>query len=76
MRTTIHPEDCMDKSTGRFGKDHLSKLEHVQLFLTISTPTRGDLLLKLVSPSGTTSKLLSMRPEDNAESSSRYAALY
>ena len=62
----------MDKSTGRWGTDHLKKLEHVQLFLTMSTPTRGDIVLKLTSPSKTTSKLLSMRPEDNADSSPRY----
>ena len=64
MMTTVYPEDCSDKNTGMWGEDHLNKLEHVQLYITMTTPTRGDILLKLTSPSGTTSKLLSVRPED------------
>ena len=35
-----------------------------QLVLSMKTAVRGDIVLKLTSPSGTTSKLLSMRPED------------
>ncbi|KAL5259763.1 hypothetical protein ACHWQZ_G010012 [Mnemiopsis leidyi] len=74
MRTTIYPEDCIDKATNRSGKDHLSKLEHVQLYITMHTPTRGDIVLKLTSPSGTTSKLLSMRPEDSPDMSRGHSA--
>ena len=49
------------------GLEHLNKLEHVQLFITMTTAVRGDIMLKLTSPSGTTSKLLSMRPEDSEQ---------
>ena len=66
LRLTIYPKYC--RGSGVFG-DYLEKLEHVQLFLTISTPrTRGDVVVRLTSPSGTTSNLLSKRPYDRGGS--------
>ena len=69
LKLPVHPKHCTDKSGGRPGKGHLKKLEHVQLYLTMSTPrTRGDVVVKLTSPSGTTSNLLSKRPKDRGGS--------
>eukprot|EP00096_Caligus_rogercresseyi_P009027 TRINITY_DN2992_c0_g1_i2.p1 TRINITY_DN2992_c0_g1~~TRINITY_DN2992_c0_g1_i2.p1 ORF type:complete len:831 (-),score=194.74 TRINITY_DN2992_c0_g1_i2:755-3247(-) len=39
-------------------------MEHVQVHVTISSPRRGDIIIYVVSPSGTRSKLLARRPKD------------
>lgn len=48
-------------------KDDISKLEHVQLVLSVSYRRRGDMVIDLVSPQGTTSRLLAKRPFDNSD---------
>lgn len=47
-------------------KDDISKLEHVQLVLSVSYRRRGDMVIDLVSPQGTTSRLLAKRPFDSS----------
>ena len=42
-------------------------LEHVVTSVTIDHPTRGDLEIMLVSPSGTKTRLLSPRPNDTSD---------
>lgn len=44
----------------------IAKLEHVQLILSVKYRRRGDMVVDLTSPQGTTSRLLSRRPEDDA----------
>jgi len=64
MSSVIKPHQCANPAMGRTGEEHLNKLEHVQLVVTMSTAVRGNIKLLLTSPSGTTSKLLNMRPND------------
>ncbi|KAF7688537.1 hypothetical protein HF521_013344 [Silurus meridionalis] len=45
---------------------HVMYLEHVILHITITHPHRGDLSINLTSPSGTTSQLLAIRPNDHS----------
>ena len=65
MISAIRAHQCANEVDGRSGEEHLNKLEHVQLVVTMSTAVRGNIKLLLTSPSGTTSKLLNMRPNDN-----------
>ena len=44
----------------------ISKLEHVQLVLSVKYRRRGDMVIKLTSPQGTTSQLLAKRPLDDS----------
>lgn len=44
----------------------ITKLEHVQLVLSVTHRRRGDLVIDLTSPQGTTSRLLAKRPQDDA----------
>eukprot|EP00116_Pleurobrachia_bachei_P004345 sb/3464607/ len=64
MSSVIKPHQCANTAIGRTGEEHLNKLEHVQLVVTMNTAVRGNIKLLLTSPSGTTSKLLNMRPND------------
>ena len=41
-------------------------MEHVQLVLSVSYRRRGDMVIDLVSPQGTTSRLLAKRPLDSS----------
>ena len=43
----------------------LLELEHVQFNVSIDHRRRGDLVIDLISPSGTTSRLLAKRPGDD-----------
>ncbi|XP_035383608.1 proprotein convertase subtilisin/kexin type 5 [Electrophorus electricus] len=45
---------------------HVAYLEHVVVRITITHPHRGDLSITLTSPSGTTSQLLAVRPNDHS----------
>jgi subtilisin-like proprotein convertase family protein len=56
------------KSTGCAGEsaNHIKYLEHVQLFVSIEYPKRGDLHLNVTSPMGTDTMLLSERVGDYA----------
>ncbi|CAB4067375.1 FURIN [Lepeophtheirus salmonis] len=42
-------------------------LEHVQVHVTISAARRGDIIIYIISPSGTRSKLLARRPKDYSQ---------
>ncbi|NXG52868.1 PCSK4 convertase, partial [Psilopogon haemacephalus] len=46
---------------------HILSLEHVQVQLSLSYSRRGDLLLALTSPRGTTSTLMTLRPYDSSQ---------
>lgn len=53
------------EATACANNDHYVKhLEHVQVVVTLTFTRRGDLTIKLVSPSGTVSVLLPQRRED------------
>ena len=41
-------------------------LEHVQLVLSVKLRRRGDMVIDLTSPQGTTSRLLAKRPADDS----------
>ncbi|KAF6212819.1 hypothetical protein GE061_010528 [Apolygus lucorum] len=45
-------------------RDRRTKLEHVQCQVSLSFFPRGNLKLKIFSPSGTPSTLLALRPKD------------
>ena len=47
---------------------HVRYLEHVQVVITLSVNRRGDLSIKLISPSGTPAILLPQRREDYSSS--------
>lgn len=52
-------------ATGCSKNDHHVKyLEHVQVVITLTFTRRGDLSIKLISPSGTVAILLPQRRED------------
>ncbi|XP_075031829.1 proprotein convertase subtilisin/kexin type 4 isoform X2 [Calonectris borealis] len=46
---------------------HIHSLEHVQVQLSLSYSRRGDLVIALTSPMGTTSMLVTMRPYDTSQ---------
>ncbi|KAL5252788.1 hypothetical protein ACHWQZ_G015527 [Mnemiopsis leidyi] len=72
LKLTVNPNDCKDRSGGKNVRGYLRKLEHVKLYLTMSTPhTRGEVVVRLTSPSGTTSNLLSRRPKDRGAGGDR-----
>ena len=72
LKLTVSPKDCKDDSSNKNRNGNLRKLEHVKLYLTMSTPqTRGEIVVRLTSPSGTTSNLLSRRPKDRGISDDR-----
>lgn len=43
-------------------------MEHVQVKVNLTAHKRGDIEIKVTSPSGTTSTLLAVRPMDNSRS--------
>ena len=68
--TTIELETdaCFENS-----KTRVDYAEHVQLFIDITHPRRGDLNITLVSPSKTHSVVLSNRPYDTKSKGIRFA---
>ena len=46
---------------------HITKLEHTIANISFEAPRRGDVQLRLISPSGTPSMLLSTRPNDHTD---------
>ncbi|KAF1413416.1 Proprotein convertase subtilisin/kexin type 4, partial [Spheniscus humboldti] len=46
---------------------HIRSLEHVRVRLSLSYSRRGDLVIALTSPMGTTSTLLTVRPYDTSQ---------
>ncbi|XP_054254621.1 proprotein convertase subtilisin/kexin type 4 [Indicator indicator] len=56
-----------DTSSCLGGTKHILSLEHVQVQLSLSYSRRGDLLLALTSPMGTTSTLMTLRPYDTSQ---------
>ena len=46
-------------------ENRIRKLEHVQMNITLKATRRGDISLRLTSPSGTSSEMLSTRKNDN-----------
>ncbi|KAM9620457.1 proprotein convertase subtilisin/kexin type 4 [Morphnus guianensis] len=46
---------------------HIRSLEHVQVQLSLSYSRRGDLVIALTSPMGTTSTLVTVRPYDTSQ---------
>ena len=59
VELTIDTDVC--KGTG----SEVNYIEHVQAIITLNTTRRGDLILHLVSPSGTRSMILNRRPYDD-----------
>ena len=55
-KSTIEVTDC-DSGNVKF-------LEHVQCHVTLGASRRGDVVIYLVSPSGTRSNLVARRPKD------------
>uniref|UniRef100_A0A8C6J717 Uncharacterized protein n=1 Tax=Melopsittacus undulatus TaxID=13146 RepID=A0A8C6J717_MELUD len=47
--------------------EHIYSLEHVQVQLSLSYSRRGDLVITLTSPMGTTSTLVTVRPYDTSQ---------
>ena len=58
LTLTLTSKGCLGKS------NHIMRLEHVRVYITISHPRRGALGITLVSPSGTASDLLRKRDRD------------
>ncbi|XP_072018312.1 PC3-like endoprotease variant B [Amphiura filiformis] len=46
---------------------HIAKLEHTIASISFEAPRRGDVSIRLISPSGTPSQLLSTRPKDHTD---------
>lgn len=49
-------------------ESEVAVLEHVQAQVTLSSSKRGDVIIYLVSPSGTRSNLIAKRPRDYSRS--------
>uniref|UniRef100_A0A8D2PR88 Proprotein convertase subtilisin/kexin type 4 n=1 Tax=Zosterops lateralis melanops TaxID=1220523 RepID=A0A8D2PR88_ZOSLA len=56
-----------EKPQGREHPDLIRSLEHVQVQLSLSYSRRGDLVVALRSPMGTTSTLVTVRPYDTSQ---------
>ena len=66
--TTDGCQKCQKKRQDANGRcsSAVHHLEHVQVKVTLKHRCRGHLTIKLVSPHGTVSKLLHLRPNDNS----------
>jgi proprotein convertase subtilisin/kexin type 2 len=58
LTLSINTDSCKDQ------KNQVNYLEHVQAFITLRSARRGDVQIFLTSPMGTTSLILSTRPND------------
>ncbi|KAM4632835.1 neuroendocrine convertase 1-like [Polymixia lowei] len=58
VSVSIQSEGCRGRD------DEVNSLEHVQVRVSVSSVCRGDLSIGLLSPAGTTSLLLDVRPND------------
>lgn len=61
-------QSCKKKEEDGKCKHAVTKLEHVVVNVTLKHRRRGDLSVKLISPSGTVSNLLHQRPFDSSSS--------
>ena len=62
---TIRPQSIEIFELDASECDAVKHLEHVQLHIELTSQARrGDLSVELLSPSGTTSKILAQRPND------------
>ncbi|KAH9519597.1 Neuroendocrine convertase 2 [Bulinus truncatus] len=59
LRLTIESDGCIGKD------DEVNYLEHVQAFVSLRSTYRGCVTMYLTSPMGTTSMILSQRPNDD-----------
>lgn len=60
LTSTITTDGCMSQ----IGNKCVTKLEHVVAYVTLQHERRGSLIINLISPSGTKSKLLGLRKLD------------
>jgi furin len=64
----IIPGRSVSKSTLEVTACDAKFLEHVQCYVTLGASRRGDVVINLVSPSGTRSNLIARRPKDYSRS--------
>merc|ERR1719431_1158416 len=62
VKATLKTDACRDQSENR-----IDVLEHTKVAIGLKIPHRGDLVLKVYSPDGTESELLSRRRKDQHE---------
>ncbi|XP_013385103.1 neuroendocrine convertase 2-like [Lingula anatina] len=57
----------MSTSACQNTENRIDHLEHVEVYVRLNTSRRGDIQLTLISPAGTRSELLSLRPYDDSK---------